>query len=118
MPQPQETSAINKWDPEKGGQLVRLRDNPGRKGTTTGRTKQAGSYLLVEVNFGPNEKQFKRSDQLEPVDTDEEIFDLLQAGRFGGPIDLRRILTFEKVKGELTNVFYSMEASNTDFYAH
>lgn len=97
---------------------VRLRDNPGRRGTTTGRTKKAGSFLLVEVDFGPNEKQFKRSDQLELVDADEEIFDLLKAGRFGGPMDLRRVLTFEKVKGELTNVFYSMESSNTDFYAH
>ena len=46
------------------------------------------------------------------------MFDLLRSGRFGGPIDLRRLLTFEKVKGELTNVFYSMEASNTDYYSH
>ncbi|HEY5047024.1 MAG TPA: hypothetical protein VII49_03260 [Rhizomicrobium sp.] len=46
------------------------------------------------------------------------MIDLLAAGRFGGPIDLRRVLTFEKIKGDLTNVFYSMEASNTDFYAH
>jgi SNF2 family DNA or RNA helicase len=28
------------------------------------------------------------------------------------------VLTFEKIKGELTNIFYSMEASNTDFYPH
>lgn len=118
MPESNERKAEREWDPHQAGQTVRLRDNPGRQGTTTGRTKQAGSFLLVEVNFGPNEKQFKRFDLLELVDVDEEIFELLAAGRFGGPIDLRRVLTFEKVKGELTNVFYSMEASNTDFYAH
>ncbi|NET38823.1 MAG: DEAD/DEAH box helicase, partial [Cyanothece sp. SIO1E1] len=39
-------------------------------------------------------------------------------GRFGGPDDLRRILTFEKIRGHLTNIFYSMEVSQTDFYAH
>jgi hypothetical protein len=118
MVQAARESAEQHWDPKIPGQAVRLRDNPGRQGTTTGRTKQAGSLLMVEVDFGPNEKLFKRYDLLEPVDLEEEMFDLLAAGRFGGPIDLRRVLTFEKVKGDLTNVFYSMEASNTDFYPH
>ena len=73
---------------------------------------------MVEVDFGPNEKQFKRYDLLELVRDEAELFDLLESGTFGGPSDLRRVLTFEKIKGDLTNVFYSMEASNTDFYAH
>ena len=46
------------------------------------------------------------------------MFDLLATGRLGGPEDLRNILTFEKIKGDLTNVFYSMESSNTTFYTH
>ena len=106
------------WNPQRSGQKVRLSDTPGRQGTTTGRTKRAGSFLMVEVDFGPNEKQFKRYELLEPIGEDKEIFDLLEAGVFGGPSDLRRVLIFEKIKGELTNVFYSMEASNTEFYPH
>ncbi|MER9876811.1 SNF2-related protein [Mesorhizobium sp. M0195] len=106
------------WDPEKGGVKVCLRDNPGRQGATTGRTRMAGTFLMVEVDFGPNEKQFKRYLQLEPVVEETDLIDLLKAGRFGTPSDLRRVLTFEKIKGDLTNVFYSMEASNTDFYPH
>jgi superfamily II DNA or RNA helicase len=106
------------WSPETAGVKVRLHDNPGRMGVTTGRTKQAGSFLMVEVDFGPNEKQFKRYGLLDPVEEDQELFDLLARGTFGGPSDLRRVLTFEKIKGELTNVFYSMESSNTDFYAY
>lgn len=106
------------WNPEIAGTKVRLRDNPGRQGATTGRTKRAGSFLMVEIDFGPNEKQFKRYDLLEPVGEQKEIFDLLENGVFGGPSDLRRVLTFEKIKGELTNIFYSMEASNTDFHPH
>lgn len=106
------------WNPELAGAKVRLRDNPGRQGTTTGRTKKAGSFLMVEIDFGPNEKQFKRYDLLEPVADQKEILDLLEKGLFGGPSDLRRVLTFEKIKGELTNIFYSMEASNTDFHPH
>ncbi|ARP64300.1 hypothetical protein A9K65_013605 [Mesorhizobium sp. WSM1497] len=106
------------WDAESSGTRVRLRDNPGRQGTTTGRIKRAGSFLMVEVDFGPNEKQFKRYDLLEPVNETKDFIDLLERGVFGGPSDLRRVLTFEKIKGELTNIFYSMEASNTDFYPH
>jgi SNF2 family DNA or RNA helicase len=48
----------------------------------------------------------------------ESIKELLEKGKLGTPDDLRRILTFEKVKGELTNIFYSMESSNTDFYPY
>ena len=106
------------WDAKAIGLHVRLISNPGRHGTTTGQTRTAGSFQLVEVDFGPNERQFKRYHLLEPVKREEDMTDLLTKGRCGGPIDLRRILTLAKIKGDLTNVFYSMEASNTDFYPH
>lgn len=106
------------WNPGVAGQVVCLRDNPGRRGITTGRTKQAGSFVMVEVDFGPNEKQYKRFDSLEPAGEADDPIDLLKLGRYGDPTDLRRCLTFEKVKGDLTNVFYSMESSNTEFYPH
>ena len=106
------------WDPTVPGRLVRLRDNPGRQGLTTGRSRSAGAFILVEVNFGPNEKLFKRVELIEPVERQATIEDHIAAGRFGGPGDLRRLLTFEKIKGELTNVYYSMEAARTDFYPH
>ncbi len=106
------------WNPEIPNQQVRLRRNPGKRGLTTGQTKESASRLLVLINFGPNEKTYKPYDQLELCGEPEEIRDLLEAGRFGNPDDLRRILTYEKVKGHLTNIFYSMESSNTDFYAY
>ena len=90
MAEAKERRTERAWAPNLAGQAVRLRDNPGRQGTTTGRTKQAGSFLMVEVDFGPNEKLFKRYDLLEPVEVEEEMFDLLGSARFGGPIDLRR----------------------------
>jgi len=106
------------WNPEIANQQVRLRRNPGKRGVTTGQTRTSASRLLVFVNFGPNEKTFTPYDQLEPCGQPEEIRDLLETGRYGKTDDLRRILTFEKVKGHLTNIFYSMESSNTDFYAY
>ncbi len=109
---------MNSWNPEQPGQDVRIKANPGRRGKTTGKVRRAGSRTLVEIQFGPAEKTFKPINLLELCGSDESIEGLLRQGRFGGPDDLRRILTFEKIKGELTNVFYSMESSQTDFYAH
>ena len=106
------------WNPEQPGQEVRMKANPGRRGKTTGNVRRAGTRTLVEIQFGPAEKIYKPKNLLEPCGDDESIEALLQQGRFGGPDDLRRILTFEKIKGQLTNVFYSMESSQTDFYPH
>ena len=106
------------WNPEEPGQPVRLKANPGRRGVTTGNVRKAGTRLLVEIQFGPAEKGYKPQNLLELCRDDESIEGLIRQGRYGGPDDLRRILTFEKIKGRLTNVFYSMESSQTDFYAH
>jgi hypothetical protein len=97
---------------------VYLRDNPGRQGTLTGRQKEIGTRLLVEIEFGPNDKQFKDIALLEIAHTSHDPLALVASGSFGHAADLRRVLIFEKVKGQLTNIFYSMESSNTDFYAH
>lgn len=106
------------WNPTTPDQPVRMKNNPGRRGVTTGIVKGLAGRLHVRVRFGPNEETFKAYDQLETYSEQESIRDLLASGRFGIPSDLRQILTFEKVKGRLTNVFYSMESSNTDFYAY
>lgn len=104
--------------PGLAGQHVRISDDPGRRGETTGRTRRAGPLVLVEVAFGPNDKDYKPAGSLELVAEQEDADSLFAAGTFGGPEDLRRLLTYQKIRGDLTNVFYSMESSNTDFYPH
>lgn len=103
---------------ERSNIRVCLRDNPGRHGLTTGRVKRPGTRVMIEVEFGPNDRQFKDRDVLEPVCAGQDFNDLIHDGRFGTPSDLRRVLIYEKIKGDLTNIFYSMESSNTDFYPH
>ena len=49
------TKADDGWDPYQPGIIVRLRDKPGRQGTTTGNCQEAGSFLLTEIDFGPND---------------------------------------------------------------
>ncbi|MFA0026285.1 hypothetical protein AB4369_25640, partial [Vibrio sp. 10N.261.49.A5] len=43
--------------------------------------------------------------------------DLLHSGRFGRIDDLRRNLTYIHISGKLANLVYSMETTNTDFFA-
>lgn len=106
------------WNPKLPGQRVRMRNNPGKQGVTTGKVKESAGRLLVEVDFGPNEKSLRKFEQLEPIEHRETLQTLLSKGSYGSLFDLRRIMIYEKVKGELTNILYSMESSNTDFYPH
>jgi SNF2 family DNA or RNA helicase len=100
------------------GKPVSHRANPGRLGFLTGRTLQA-MFLMAEVNWG-NQREYVDVSQLverDPgvgTDSDTEV----QEGRYGTIDDLRRRITFEKLRGLLTDVFYSMKTSEIDFYAH
>ena len=106
------------WNPKKPNIRVRMKSNPGKQGVTTGDVTESAGKLLVKVNFGLNEISYRRYDQLEPIEEAESLTDLVEKGKYGTLADLRRIITYEKVKGQLTNIFYSMESSNTDFYPH
>jgi len=44
--------------------------------------------------------------------------DLLEQGKLGRAIDLRRTLTHVRLTGRLADVIYSMETTNTDFYPY
>jgi len=48
----------------------------------------------------------------------DTIEDRLKEGRFGKIRDLRRLITYEKLKGVLHEVIYSMEAAQIDFYPY
>ncbi len=101
------------------GRPVRLVDRPGKRGIATGRVMRGSGGLLVEIDFGPGEVVFKPVDLIEPVElTSPTPRDYIAQGRFGQPRDLRDLLTLEKLRGRRTDVLYSMESSNTEFYPH
>ncbi|MEO1132736.1 MAG: SNF2-related protein [Cyanobacteria bacterium J06639_1] len=106
------------WDPNMPGINVRVRANPGVKGVTTGKVRGSGSRRLVQIQLGPDERSYKPYDLLEMYETEEDVFGLIENLRFSNPDELRRILTIEKLKGMLTNVYYSMESSRTEFFPH
>lgn len=95
-------------------------NNPGRPGIFTGRTTTQGSFTLLEIEFGPGDRRFRPLDYLRPAGqtTAQDLGSRLARGEFGKLSDLRRLLTFEKLKGTLHEVIYSMEAAQIDFYPY
>lgn len=99
---------------------VRLVGDPTRIGFVTGRRRpsRTGTGERFQVKFA-DATSWIPEDQIEPLPADRENpIDLLQAGKLGRAVDLRRALTHVRLTGRLADVIYSMETTNTDFYSY
>jgi superfamily II DNA or RNA helicase len=101
------------------GKRLRLKSDPGRIGTCTGRVRERARVWMVQVRFGNSSAAWYPDFELEfaeepPPDDAEAI----RTGRFGRAVDLRRKLTHIQLSGRLADLVYSMNTTNTDFYAH
>lgn len=101
------------------GTMVRLKADPGRVGVTTGKHKKIGPDIRWQVVF-PDGREFHKEVHLEIIldDEDEHPVDLLRQGKLGRASDLRGNLTHIRLNGRLANLIYSMDTTNTDFYAY
>src|SRR5262245_54292180 len=100
------------------GIAVFHRANPGRIGILTGGRLDA-MFVMAEVDWG---SQLEFVDVSQLVVRDRSVRPSMEGdvrgGRYGTVDDLRRRITFEKLRGMLTDVFYSMKTSEIDFYPH
>ncbi len=100
------------------GTIVRLKSDPGRQGVLTGKHRAQADILKYQVAFQEG-KTFQPDYELEVIDDDNSDWvHLISKGRFGRVRDLRRNLTHIHLSGRLANLVYSMDATNTDFYAY
>ena len=100
------------------GCRLRLINDPGRVGVFTGQTSVLGGRDYVQVAF-PDQTMRVPLDQVELVDErGESPIDLLRRGRLARPTDLYRTLTHIRLAGRLANFIYSLETTDTDFYAY
>lgn len=106
----------DRWQP---GMQVRLVHNPLRIGMITDvPPRLRNGRQIFQVRF-PDIVERIYEDQLEPVPEERmNPLDLLADGKLGTPKDLRRTLTHVRLTGRLADIIYSMEATNTDFYAY
>jgi superfamily II DNA or RNA helicase len=100
------------------GRRVRLIGDPTRIGFLAEGARSRGDRTLKKVKF-PENTQWVPEDQIELLPEERESpLDLLEMGKLGHSVDLRRTLAHVRLTGRLANVIYSMEATNTDFYAY
>ena len=98
------------------GMLVCHVTDPSKVGTITGQVRARSPHALWEVAFSHGETKFVSAVYLKAVSTDKKsAMQLLKDREFGRPHDLRRRMTFEKLKGTLSEFIYSMDAAEIDF---
>ena len=74
---------------------------------------------MLELAFPDASTSWRPLAVLDPMtQAQETLEDRLVSGRFGRARDLRRLITYEKLKGTLHEVIYSMEAAQIDFYPY
>jgi SNF2 family DNA or RNA helicase len=104
--------------PFKENDWVSFINEPSKKGQYTGRYNKMGTNYFIEIRLPNGEITNKPLRALEPLVGKKQIIDNLLEARFGGINDFRRCITFEKLKGCLHEVLYSMESSQIDFYPY
>ena len=101
------------------GTFVRLRRDPSCAGILLEGQKAVAGSTMVQVHLTDGQVKWLPHSALEPVPSaPERLADRFANGRFVEPDWLRRTLTRLRVTGRLSDVVYSMEATETDFYAH
>lgn len=105
--------------PFSAGDWLIDRYNPGRPGQWTGRSRPAGPLTMLELAFPGASTNWRPLTVLEPMtQAQETLEERLLAGPYGRARDLQRVITYEKLKGTLHEVIYSMEAAQIDFYPY
>ena len=101
------------------GTRVRVVGVPERTGSIVSDAPrgQDGGWS-VRVLFDDGSQRTLRVDHLELLPTHRDIIGDIGRGQLEGPESLRRNLLHEKLNGRLSEVMYSMDASDTTFYAY
>ena len=99
--------------------FVRLITDPSRSGVVQPGDKTTAGMRMVPVQFANGTVSWLPAENLEPgPEASPDLIESFADGRFVAPDWLRRLLTRIRVTGRLSDVVYSMEATETDFYAH
>ncbi len=102
---------------------LKVNDFVRSKGNTTSvgviqEIRERNGRMAASVRF-PNGIRRVPIKQLELVPQEpEDAVEIVRKGQFSGPASLRQRLAHVRLSGNLSEIFYSMESSDTDFYAH
>jgi superfamily II DNA or RNA helicase len=101
------------------GDFVRLKTDPTRAGRVLEGARVQASRRMLRVQFADGSVASWPESALEVVPAAAPpLVERFATGRFADPGWLRRTLARIRVTGRLSDVMYSMEATETDFYAY
>ena len=99
------------------GDHVRIKGDPSRSGIAENVSERKGR-VTVQINFSGSSRKIP-AEQIELVpQIREDAVTLIKRGIVYPPNSLRKLISHVKLAGRLIDVFYSMENSNTKFFAH
>lgn len=104
--------------PFSRGDWLLDRSNPGQPGQYTGNWSHAGPHIMVELSLAGGSTRWRPLATLEAIPRTGSIVERFRLGHFGRVRDLQRLITYEKLKGTLHEIIYSMEAAQIDFYPY
>lgn len=100
------------------GTRVRSRHDAGLVGESTGRTRDDGDGLMVQIRFPGQQPRFEMAEDLEPADTELDDREQVLAGKFASASHLRKRLTSVQLAGQLSEMIYSLNTTDTQFMPH
>lgn len=102
----------------QSGTRVRSRHDAGLVGESTGRTRDDGDGLMVQVRFPGQQPRFEMAEDLEPADIELDDQEQVLAGKFASASHLRKRLTGIQLGGQLSEMIYSLDTTDTQFMPH
>lgn len=100
------------------GTRVRVLGAAARQGTIASAPQLIENRWYVRVDFDQEGRRNIPLDQLEVLPSHLDAIAEIAAGRFEPAESLRRNLLHEKLNGKLSDVVYSMDTSNTEFFPY
>lgn len=100
------------------GRRVRSRYDTGLVGESTGRTRDDGDGLMVQIRFPGQQPRFELAEDLEPADVELSDRDQVLEGKFASAAHLRKRLTSVQLAGQLSEMIYSLDTTDTQFMPH
>ena len=101
------------------GDKVYLIGNPGRVGTLRNETDGVGARQKVLVDFDDGSDGFFLPGSLaKAAERPRGPVNMVRLGSFGFAADLRGAITAFRLSGRLANLIYSLNSTNTQFYAY
>jgi len=100
------------------GTRVRVIGATERHGTIRRPPARTDDDWYVKVAFDDGAVRLNRLEQLELIPEILDAITEVERGNFQGPESLRRNLLHEKLHGRMSDMMYSMDTSDTQFYAY